>query len=219
VVARLTRRKRVPFAEDLGSGALAATDKLAAVEHEPTPAEVLRRGVGLVTFSGDKLLGGAQAGILAGNARWIAAIKRDPLFRALRCDKLILSALQATVDLYLAGDAPRAVPVLQLMALTKEELTARAQRMIAGLAGLPLQASIGAGKAQIGGGALPRSLIPSITLDISPTVCPVLEFAARLRRASPPVIGCIAAGRFKLDLRTVFPRQDEQLLQALRSAT
>ena len=122
------------------------------------------------------------------------------------------------MDLYLAGDAPQAVPVLQLLALTNEELSARAQRIVAGLAGLPLQASLGAGQAQLGGGALPRSLIPSITLDILPTVCPVLEFAARLRRASPPVIGYIAAGRYKLDLRTIFPRQDEQLLQSLRAA-
>ena len=104
----------MPLAEDLGSGALAATEKLAAVEHERTPAEAIRDGVDLVCFSGDKLLGGPQAGLIAGRARRVAALKREPFFRALRCDKLVLAALQATTDLYLRRRT-KEIPVLAMM--------------------------------------------------------------------------------------------------------
>ena len=104
-IAVLARKKRIPFVEDLGSGAVLATETMASLEHEPTPAEVLRRGVDLVCFSGDKLLGGPQAGIIAGRARRIALLKHEPFFRALRCDKLVLSALQTTVDIYLENSA------------------------------------------------------------------------------------------------------------------
>src|SRR5213080_5480675 len=98
-LAKLARTKRIPFVEDLGSGAIVATEKLGEIEHEPMPDETLKSGVDLVCFSGDKLLGGPQAGIIAGKRRHVTALKREPFFRALRCDKLILSALQATVDL------------------------------------------------------------------------------------------------------------------------
>ena len=112
------------------------TETVAGLEHEPTPAEVLRRGVDLVCFSGDKLLGGPQAGIIVGRRKLVAALKREPLFRALRCDKLILSALEATVDAYLRGDA--GVPVLEMLHVTNDELRGRAERIIAALDGLPL---------------------------------------------------------------------------------
>jgi len=101
-LAALAKKKHVPFVEDLGSGAVMETQQVAGLEHEPTPAEVLRRGVNLVCFSGDKLLGGPQAGIIAGGAQLVAALKRDQFFRALRCDKLIFAALEATVSRYCA---------------------------------------------------------------------------------------------------------------------
>jgi len=214
-LAKLAQAKRIPFVEDLGSGAIIATEKVAAIEHEPTPFETLKRGVGLVCFSGDKLLGGPQAGIIAGKARHVAALKREPFFRALRCDKLILIALQTTVDLYLSGDVS-AVPALAMMQLSNDELRQRAQNIIARLQGLPLRLKIGEGEAQIGGGSLPRSTIQSVTLDFAGDDLPA--FAARLRRGKPPVIGYIAGGKFKLDLRTIFPRQDEELVTALRFA-
>src|SRR5580692_4761574 len=100
-IALLARKKRIPFVEDLGSGAVIHTETFSGLEHEPTPAEVLRNGVNLVCFSGDKLFGGPQAGIIVGRAKLVAALKREPLFRALRCDKLILAALEATVEIYL----------------------------------------------------------------------------------------------------------------------
>jgi L-seryl-tRNA(Ser) seleniumtransferase len=211
----LARAKRLPLVEDLGSGAIIATEKSAAIEHEPTPSETLKCGVDLVCFSGDKLLGGPQAGIIAGKARHVAALKREPFFRALRCDKLILAALQTTIDLYLSGEVS-AIPALGMMQLSNDELRQRAGKIIARLQDLSLRPEMGEGKAQIGGGTLPRSTIQSVTLDF--TADEPAAFAARLRRGTPPVIGYIAAGKFKLDLRTIFPRQDEELVTALRSA-
>ncbi len=214
-LAKLARAKRIPLVEDLGSGAIIATEKAAEIEHEPTPSETLKRGVDLVCFSGDKLLGGPQAGIIAGKARHVAALQRTPFFRALRCDKLILTALQTTVDLYLAGESEVA-PVLAMLQISNDELRGRAKKLLSQIADVSLGAVIGKGTAQVGGGTLPRSTIESVTLDFSDQE--LLAFAARLRHGAPPVVGYIAGGVFKLDLRTIFPRQDEQLAGALRSA-
>src|SRR5437867_2089179 len=127
-IAALAKQKRLTFVEDLGSGAVVETEKITDIEHEPTPAEVLKRGVDMVCFSGDKLLGGPQAGIIAGKEQCVARLKRDPFFRALRCDKLILSALQTTVDLYLSGESNCLIDMLQTPA---ETLRARAENIIA----------------------------------------------------------------------------------------
>jgi len=216
-LAKLACTKRIPFVEDLGSGAIVATEKLGAMEHEPTPNETLRSGVDLVCFSGDKLLGGPQAGIIAGKRRHIAALKREPFFRALRCDKLILTALQTTVDLYLAGKSG-GLPVLAMLDITDDELRVRAEAVLSQIRDLPLRSSIGQGKAQVGGGSLPRAVISSVTLDLLPDKVSVEDFAVTLRRGSPPIIGYVAGGKFKLDLRTIFPRQDGQVVSALRSA-
>jgi L-seryl-tRNA(Ser) seleniumtransferase len=216
-LAKLARTKRIPFVEDLGSGAIVATEELDAMEHEPMPNETLRSGVDLVCFSGDKLLGGPQAGIIAGKRRHIAALKREPFFRALRCDKLILTALQTTVDLYLAGKSGE-LPVLAMLDITADELHVRAETLLSQIRDLPLRSSIGEGKAQVGGGSLPRAVIPSVALDLLPDKVSVEDFAAALRRGSPPIIGYVAGGKFKLDLRTIFPRQDAQVVSALRSA-
>jgi L-seryl-tRNA(Ser) seleniumtransferase len=211
----LAHSKRIPLVQDLGSGAIIATEKAAAIEHEPTPSETLKGGVDLVCFSGDKLFGGPQAGIIAGKARHVAALKREPFFRALRCDKIILVALQTTVDLYLSGET-NAVPALAMIRLSNDQLRQRAEKIIARLHELPLRPQIGQGEGQLGGGTLPRSTIQSVTLDFSGDQ--VSAFAARLRRGRPPVIGYVAAGKFKLDLRTILSRQDEELVIALRSA-
>jgi len=184
-LAKLARSKRVPFVEDLGSGAIVATEKLGAMEHEPRPNETLSSGVDLVCFSADKLFGGPQAGIIAGKRRHIAALKREPFFRALRCDKLILTALQATVDLYLAGKSSE-LPVLAMLEVTNDELRIRAERLLEQIRDLPLHIAVGEGKAQIGGGSLPRSAIPSVTLDLRPKTISLENLATRLRRACAP---------------------------------
>ncbi len=215
-LAALAKKKRVPFVEDLGSGAVVETQRVAGLEHEPTPAEVLRRGVDLVCFSGDKLLGGPQAGIIAGKSKLVAALKRDQFFRALRCDKLVFAAMEATVDAWLRGE--NALPVFELLITDNDSLRLRAEKIAAQLGALPVTVKIGAGKSQMGGGTLPSSVIESVALEIEPKTMTVDSFAAKLRAGTPPVVGYIERGRFKLDLRTVFSNQDETLLAAIRDA-
>ncbi|MGH8094867.1 MAG: L-seryl-tRNA(Sec) selenium transferase [Chthoniobacterales bacterium] len=213
-IALLARNRRVPFVVDLGSGSLSATETLGLSEHEPTPAETLKQGAELVCFSGDKLLGGAQAGIIAGKKRLVAALKREPIFRALRCDKMVLAALEATVDLHL-GKATNQLPALHLLSLPSEKLRARGETLLARLRLLPCEIRLAESATEIGGGALPRSKIDSIVLEISSPQISPNDVAAFLRKQTPPVVGCVANNRFKLDLRTIFPEQDELVAAAL----
>ena len=218
-ISALAQKKRIPFIEDLGSGAVVATEELGIAEHEPTPAEALKSGVDLVCFSGDKLFGGPQAGIIAGKKRLVAALKREPLFRALRCDKLCLAALQSTVDLHL-NQATAGIPALALLQIPEDELRARAAEICDQLSKkcTSLQIAIGRGAAKAGGGTLPKSTMPSVTIDIVPKNSSLADFAATLRAWNPPVIGYIAGDRFKLDLHTIFPQQDDLVVEVIRSA-
>lgn len=216
-LAALARKKRVPFVEDLGSGAMIATEQIGLHHHEPTPAESLKAGADLVCFSGDKLFGGPQAGIIAGKKRLIAALKSEPLFRALRCDKLVFAALQTTVDLHV-NQVTSEIPALALLQIPKDELRARAAAIVTRLQGLPVKITIGTGTARVGGGTLPKSIVPSITIDFLPEDFSLQDFARVLRRSAPPVIGYIGDGRFKLDLRTIFSHQDDLVIDAIRTA-
>jgi L-seryl-tRNA(Ser) seleniumtransferase len=215
-ISTLARKKRIPFAEDLGSGAIAAIEQLKVADHEPTPTEVLKSGVDLVCFSGDKLFGGPQAGIILGKKRFVAALNREPLFRALRCDKLCLAALQATVDLQL-NQQTADIPTLALLQVSEDALRARAAAICDKLSkSCPgLQTAIGRSAAKAGGGTLPKSSMSSVTIEIVPSNCSVVAFAGRLRRSTPPLIGYIANDRFKLNLRTIFPQQDGLVIQAI----
>jgi len=201
----------------LGSCAIVTTEQMGIAEHEPTPAEALKDGADLVCFSGDKLFGGPQAGIITGKARCIAALKREPLFRALRCDKLIFAALQATVDLHL-NQSTSEIPAIALLQFSEDELRARATAIASRLENLSAKVAIGSGTVKVGGGTLPKSTMPSVTIDIVPTNCSLADLAARLRNARPPVIGYIANARFKLDLRTIFQQQDDSVVDAVRAA-
>jgi L-seryl-tRNA(Ser) seleniumtransferase len=217
----------VPFMFDLGTGAVfdvlgqlepsvPPTDEDAPpAEREPTPAELVSAGVDVVCFSGDKLLGGPQAGVLAGRADLIAAMRRDPLFRALRCGRLVLSALQATVDLHLSG-RPDELPIVRMMRATTDQLRARADAMVAALDGIDVR--VVAGRSQVGGGTMPRTQIPSVTLAVRPAAGSVDDLAAALRRGAVPVVGYIAGGRLRIDLRTVFPEQDAAVVKAVKAA-
>jgi len=226
-LASLARRARVPLVEDLGSGALIDTAAWPGVAHEPTPAESLRNGSDLVCFSGDKLLSGPQAGIIVGRRRLVAALKREPLFRALRCDKLVLAALEATVELYLDGQATTNLPTLAMAQISPETLRVRAESLQRRLQELSpsgatkaIDIRVASGQTPFGGGALPAATLPSFTLDLRP-IDPHLglaELAARLRQGSPPVIACLAGRWLKLELRTVLPEQDDTLLRALTAA-
>ena len=215
----LARKKRVPFVEDLGSGAVVATEELGISDHEPTPTEALKRGVDVVCFSGDKLFGGPQAGIIAGKKQLIAALKREPLFRALRCDKLSLAALQATIDLHLNQKTDE-IAALALLRISEGELRARAAAICAELSNRcsGLQIASGRSIAKTGGGTLPKAKLPSVTIDLLPNNSSLADLAATLRERNPAVIGYIAGNRFKLDLRTIFPHQDGLVVEAISAA-
>jgi len=216
-ISALAKKNRIPFVEDLGSGVMIATETLGIAEHEPTPGDALKAGADLVCFSGDKLFGGPQAGIIAGKKRFVTALKHEPVFRALRCDKLCLAALQTTVDLHLDQKIGE-IPALALLQTSEDELRARATAIASHLADLPVNIAIGRGRAKAGGGTLPKSNVPSVTIDFLPRDWSLAEFAASLRASNPPVIGYIANERFKLDLRTIFPQQDDNVICAIRAA-
>ncbi len=214
----LANTYRLPLIEDLGSGALVDTAQNTSLEHEPTPAEVLRKGVDLVCFSGDKLMGGPQAGIIAGKEVIVDALKKEPFFRALRSDKLILAALQSTAELYLRQKSNKEIPVFQMLHDSVAKLRKRGEKIARSLKGLPIKIHINDGESQIGGGALPKSSIPSVTIDLAPTSKNLELLTSELRQGTPPVIGYISNQHLRLDLRTIFETQDESLSCAIRSA-
>jgi L-seryl-tRNA(Ser) seleniumtransferase len=213
-LAELAHRHGAIVADDLGSGALLPTERY-GLGHEPTPAERLAAGADLVTFSGDKLVGGPQAGLVVGRADLVARIRRDPLARAMRPDKVTLAAVAATLGLYRAGLAETEVPVWRMIATPVEALRVRAAGLAADLAGAA-EVDVVATEATVGGGSLPGETMPSIGLAFA---APGAErLLAALRRGSPPVIGRIEDGRVILDLRTVDPARDTELGAAIRAA-
>jgi L-seryl-tRNA(Ser) seleniumtransferase len=217
-IAAAARDAGVPFVQDLGSGATFDTLTLGGAEREPTPADALAVGADLVCFSGDKLLGGPQAGIIAGRREYVAALKAEPFFRALRCDKLVLAALEATVDAIL-DNRPDELPIRAMMSWSIESLRERADRAVAALHTVGITAEINEGKTQVGGGSLPRTSLPSVTVDLAPSQGrSAIELAAALRRGAPPVIAYISEDRLRMDLRTIFPEQDEQWVSAIIAA-
>lgn len=219
-LAALARDHGIPLVEDLGSGALMNTDELAPIDHEPTPQEALRNGIDLITFSGDKLLGGPQAGIIAGRADLVARVKSEPFFRAVRCDKLILTVLQECIDDYLRskGQEHPDIPTLNFLALPLDDLRARGQAILAELGELKSELTIEETTSQTGGGTMPRAEFPSLALRIVPAGMGLETLSQRLRFAEPAVIGYVQEDAFLLNLRTVFPSQDEALTRALRDA-
>ena len=215
----LGRSHGIPVVEDLGSGAMIATEELASIPHEPTAAEVLKRGVDLVCVSGDKLFGGPQAGIVAGTTELVAGLKKQPFFRALRCDKLILTGLQQTVCDYLDGsaaeqEAPQLPLARMLSAKADEDLRPRAEVLLKKLEGR-VGVSVGEGIARCGGGTMPKAEIPSVTLDLRPANMSLRKLAAALRDSTPALIGYVADDCLRIDLRTVLPGQDEMMAQIL----
>ncbi len=214
----LAHKKRLPLIEDLGSGLLA--DLSAQGLDEPLAAASLRAGVDVVTFSGDKLLGGPQAGILAGKKKFIDACRKNPLFRALRVDKMTYAALEATLRSYARG-ALEEIPALRLIRLAGGQIGERTEalrgQLAADLVGRA-ELRMVPGESVVGGGSTPGYSLPTYLLAITPKTLSAAELAARLRRHDPPVIVRVEAGRVLLDLRTVFPDQEQALACALRSA-
>lgn len=209
-LASLARARGLLLINDLGSGALLDTTDYGLIR-EPLIGEALGAGSDLVTFSGDKLLGGPQAGVIVGSAKVVELIAQRPLARALRPDKMTIAGLRATLGHYLRGDAVEQVPVWQMIAAGVGELRERAERVMDGAAGLRLVES----SAAVGGGSLPGQTLPSVAIEVKNPHGGVDALAWRLRAAPQPVIGRIQAGGLRLDMRTVLPRDDDGLREAL----
>ena len=205
----------LPVLNDLGSGALLDTTPY-GLAYEPTVAESVQAGAAITTFSGDKLLGGPQAGIIVGDAAVIAALKRQPLTRALRVDKLTLAGLQATLLSYLRGTATTDIPVWQMISASADALADRAKGWAEALVGVGLPVELRSGESAVGGGSLPGQTLPT-TLLVVRTLQPD-RFAARLRSGEPPVIARIEGDAVVFDPRTILPDQDAALLAAITTA-
>jgi len=201
----------VPVMEDLGSGALVDLSRY-ALPKEPVVAERLALGTDVVTFSGDKVLGGPQAGLVVGKKHWISQISRNPLHRAVRCGKLTIAALEATLKLYQeSGNLAEDVPTLRTFVRPIAELDRMAERVIPVLQrvlGDGFRLTVEDSTAQIGSGALPTEELPSKIIAVENEEIGAERIASRFRSASPPILGRIKDGRFLLDLRTIFDPED-----------
>jgi len=215
----LAHRHNLPLMEDLGSGALFDLHSV-GINGEPGVLDSLRAGVGIITYSGDKLLGGPQAGLISGRADLVARMRSNSLFRALRVDKLCYAALEATLLAYVKSDH-NAVPVLRMLRLPKEEIVRRAEKIVSQhKSAEPKSASrleLIDGESVIGGGAAPSAVLPTCLVALSHVALSADDLSARLRANTPPIVARVEEGRVLLDLRTVFPEQDANLAIALAS--
>ena len=214
----LARRRKLPLMEDLGSGALFDLRSI-GITGEPGVLDSLRAGVDIVTYSGDKLLGGPQAGMISGRTDLVARMRSNSLFRALRADKLTYAALEATLLAYVKRDHD-AVPVLRMMRLSKDEISRRAEKIVADVPCAPgshLTLELLDGESVIGGGAAPSAVLPTRLIALIHSHLNADDLNASLRASTPPIIARVEEGRVLLDLRTVFVEQDANLTAALAS--
>lgn len=215
----LGRRANLPVVDDIGSGALFNFSHKVFSE-EPRVRLSIERGADVVLFSGDKLLGGPQAGVILGRKEIIDRLERDPFMRAFRLDKMTLAALQTTLQLYLSPESAREqIPVLRLLHLPLEGLRNRAIQLAGLLSAIPgITAEASEGSSFIGGGSLPEEEIPTWAVSLSAVDIPEEKLAERLRLGDPAVLACLRDGRVLFDLRTVFPEQECELVDAVRRA-
>ncbi len=209
----LAHERHLPLIEDLGSGCLIDLAS-AGIHGEPVVAASLKAGADVVTFSGDKLLGGPQAGLIVGRRELLERIRKNPLFRALRVDKLTIAALEATVRLYLDG-REQEIPAIRMIRMSREEISARAGRLAERIASLPeFTASLEDGASVIGGGSTPGESLPSRLVAVRHRHHRPDLLEKLLRESSPPVVARVERDRLLLDVRTVLEDQDEQLALA-----
>jgi L-seryl-tRNA(Ser) seleniumtransferase len=211
-LAAVAREAALPLVEDLGSGCL-----IEGLAGEPTVQASVAAGADLVCFSGDKLLGGPQAGIVTGRRALVDRLRRHPLMRALRVDKLTLAALEATLLEYAEGRAAETVPVVAMIQADAESIEARAHALAAALHANGWLVSIVSGGSAIGGGSAPGVELPTVLVAVERRGESADDLAVRLRRLAPPVIARIEDGRVVFDLRTVLVEQDPLLADLLRS--
>lgn len=206
--------------DDIGSGALVDFARF-GFQDEPMARTSIAAGVALVLFSGDKLLGGPQAGILAGKQEWIQKIEKDPLMRAFRLDKMTLAALEATLRIYLNEEAAlREVPVLAMLGAPLEKLRGRAESLAAGLREIEgiARAEASEDQAYVGGGSLPDQAMKTCIVEVEAANVSDADLALRLRTGNPAVLGRLREGRLVLDLRTIFESQEIAVVAAVRAA-
>ena len=212
-LVELGRKRGLPVMEDQGSGALVDLRNF-GIGGEPSVIDSIRAGIDIVTYSGDKLLGGPQAGLVSGRSNLVGGMRANSLFRALRVDKFTYAALEATLLAYVKRDHD-AIPTLRMMRLTNLEIGARAKALAARARSSTLNVEIIDGESVIGGGAAPSSILPTRLLALSSTELSADQLAERLRTSDPPVISRVEQGRVLLDLRTVFADQDSLIAAAL----
>ena len=216
-IADLARRAGIPSFEDLGSGCLLDLAPY-GVKDEPVVADSLKAGISVVSFSGDKMLGGPQAGIIAGSQAIIDRVRKNPLMRALRVDKMTYAAIEATLRLYERGAALADVPVLRAIAMTQEEIGERAARLrhhIARVAKGAFKVGLEEGESVIGGGSAPEVSLPTVLVALEGEALSAATIEERLRRHAPPIITRSERGRVLLDLRTVAADEEAVILDAL----
>jgi L-seryl-tRNA(Ser) seleniumtransferase len=216
----LAQKHRLPVIDDIGSGALLDFSRFGFAD-EPVARESIAAGADLVLFSGDKLLGGPQAGVLAGRKELVQKIEKDPLMRAFRLDKMTLAALEATLRLYLnEAEALQQVPVLRMLGTPLAELRQRAEALAVALRAVQGMRSVQVSddSAYVGGGSLPDQAMKTCVVEIEPQTVSDAELAWRLRTGEPAVVGRIRDGKLLLDLRTVFKEQEGALVEAVRRA-
>lgn len=213
------RETKVPVMVDLGSGCLVDLRAMGLKHQEPTVTEVLKTGVDVVTFSGDKLLGGPQAGIIVGRSETVERVRKNPMKRALRVGKLTLSALEAVLKAYLdPGTAVERLPVLRMMAADRKSIDQRARRFARRLTDLSVDIAFVPASSMAGGGALPLEEMPTVLLSIQAEGVSARDLEAGLRAQDPPVVGRIVDDRLCLDLRTVASSELKDLEKSLRGA-
>lgn len=215
-LVKLGKKHKLPIVEDLGSGVLLRTEDF-HLAHEPTMMEALSTGADLICFSGDKLLGAPQAGIILGKKKHIDSLKKHPLHRALRLDKMFLAGLEKVLLHYLKGEATKRIPVWQMIGTPWEVLRARAEKIRNELKESGIEILINKSSSTIGGGSLPGEILPSVTISVNRPVISANIQSQLFREQSPPIIGRIEDQNFVLDLRTVFPHQDELLTSAIKN--
>ncbi|HET9809510.1 MAG TPA: L-seryl-tRNA(Sec) selenium transferase [Candidatus Limnocylindria bacterium] len=213
----LAHERGIAFIHDLGSGTFLDTSRF-GLAREETVAEAVAAGADVVTFSGDKLLGGPQAGLAVGRSAAIAALRAHPLMRAMRPDKLTIAALVATLELYRDGRAESELPVWRMISATPAALAKRARALAAQLATGGIECDVIETRSTVGGGSLPEETQPSRAVAIGARHGRANEVAARLRGADPPVVTRVVDDRVALDLRSVAPEDDELLAQAVTAA-
>ena len=216
----LARRFNIPLVEDLGSGYVRTPERegnSGALRDEPEVRASIAAGADVVMFSGDKLLGGPQAGIIIGTEAPLQSIRRHPLMRALRVDKMTYAALEGTLEAYAGGRAVREIPVARMIAMDPAEIEARARALASALPS-HVETSILPGDSTIGGGSAPGSTLATKLLSIAHPRMRSDALLAALRQHTPPVIARIESDRVVLDLRTVAPEDDETIANALRQA-